>query len=53
MTVLGRLLFEIVGAEHRTGMDILIITGAILMLSFAVLVLRYGSYAFPSEPRID
>jgi phosphate starvation-inducible membrane PsiE len=42
MTALGRVLIEIVGAEHRTGMVILIIAGAILLLSFAVLVLRYG-----------
>src|SRR5215831_6577117 len=49
ITALGRVLIEIVGAEHRTGMDILIITGAILLLSFAVLVLRFGSYKYPSE----
>lgn len=49
MTALGRVLIEIVGAEHRTGMDILIVAGAILLLSFAVLVLRFGSYRFPSE----
>jgi protein PsiE len=49
ITALGRVLIEIVGAEHRTGTDILIITGAILLLSFAVLVLRFGSYNFPSE----
>src|SRR5215510_14755591 len=30
ITALGRMLIEIVGAEHRTGMDILVITGAIL-----------------------
>ncbi len=48
ITALGRVLIEIVGAEHRTGTDILIVTGAILLLSFAVLVLRYGSYKFPS-----
>jgi protein PsiE len=42
MTALGRVLIEVVGAEHRTGMDLLIITGAILLLSFAVLVLRFG-----------
>lgn len=53
MTVLGRLLIEIVGAEHRTGTDILIITGAILMLSFAVLVLRFGSHSFPSDTPSD
>jgi protein PsiE len=49
ITALGRVLIEIVGAEHRTGMDILVITGAILLLSFAVLVLRFGSYKYPSE----
>ena len=49
ITALGRVLIEIVGAEHRTGMDILVVTGAILLLSFAVLVLRFGSYKFPSE----
>ena len=46
ITALGRVLIEIVGAEHRTGVDIL---GAILLLSFAVLVLRFGSYKYPSE----
>ena len=49
LRALGRVLIEIVGAEHRTGIDILIITGAILLLSFAVLVLRFGSYKYPSE----
>ncbi|MFL6821127.1 MAG: phosphate-starvation-inducible protein PsiE [Xanthobacteraceae bacterium] len=49
ITALGRVLIEIVGAEHRTGMDILVITGAILLLSFAVLVLRFGSYKYPSD----
>jgi phosphate starvation-inducible membrane PsiE len=42
MTALGRVLIEIVGAEHRTGGAILIIAGAILLLSFAVLILRFG-----------
>jgi protein PsiE len=49
ITALGRVLIEIVGAEHRTGMDILVVTGAILLLSFAVLVLRFGSYRYPSD----
>jgi phosphate starvation-inducible membrane PsiE len=48
ITALGRVLIEIVGAEHQTGMDLLIVAGAILLLSFAVLVLRFGSYRFPS-----
>jgi hypothetical protein len=42
-------MIEIVGAEHRTGMDILFVAGAILLLSFAVLVLRYGSNRFPAD----
>src|SRR5215467_1409911 len=49
ITALGRVLVEIVGAEHRTGMDILVVSGAILLLSFAVLVLRFGSNRFPSN----
>ena len=42
ITALGRVLIEIVGAEHRTGNDLLIVAGAILALSFAVLVLRFA-----------
>jgi len=49
ITALGRVLIELVGAEHRTGMDILVVSGAILLLSFAVLVLRFGSSRFPSD----
>src|ERR1700757_4119881 len=49
ITALGRVLIEIVGAEHRTGIDILVVTGAILLLSLAVLVLRFGAYRFPSD----
>ena len=49
ITALARVLIEIVGAEHRTGTDLLIVTGAILVLSLAVLVLRFASHRFPSE----
>jgi protein PsiE len=49
ITALGRVLIEIVGAEHQTGMDILVVSGAILLLSFAVLVLRFASHRFPSN----
>jgi phosphate starvation-inducible membrane PsiE len=49
ITALGRVLIELVGAEHHTGMDILVVSGAILLLSFAVLVLRFGSNRFPSD----
>jgi protein PsiE len=43
MTALGRMLVEIVSAEHQTGMDILVVAGAILLLSIAALVLKFGS----------
>jgi phosphate starvation-inducible membrane PsiE len=49
ITALSRLLIDIAGAEHRTGTDLLVIAGAILMLSLAVLILRFGSHRFPSE----
>src|SRR5690348_3180236 len=49
ITALGRVLIEIVGAEHRTGMEIMFVTGAIFVLSCAVLVLRFASYRFPSD----
>src|ERR1700730_5545033 len=49
MTALGRVLIELVGAEHQTGMELLIVAGAILLLAFAVLVLRFGSHRFPSD----
>ena len=49
ITALGRFLIELVSAEHHTGVDILIVTGAILMLSLAVLVLRFGSSRYPSD----
>ena len=49
ITALGRVLIEIVGAEHRTGVDVVVVAGAILLLSFAVLVLKFGSYKFPSD----
>jgi len=49
ITALSRMLIQIVGAEHQTGSDILIIASAILLLSCAVLVLRFGSHRFPSD----
>jgi protein PsiE len=49
ITALGRVMIEIVGAEHQTGLEILVVAGAILLLSFAVLVLRFGSHRYPSD----
>ena len=49
ITALARVLIELVGAEHRTGTDILVVAGAILMLAFAVLILRFSSYRYPAD----
>jgi protein PsiE len=43
ITALARVLIEIVAAEHRTGNDLLIVAGAILVLSLALLMLRLAS----------
>src|SRR5215470_12810739 len=48
ITALGRTLVEIVGAEHRTGIDVLMVTAAILLLATSALILKFGSYKFPS-----
>lgn len=49
ITALARVLIELVSAEHKTGLDLVIVSGAILVVSIAVLVLRFASYRFPSE----
>ena len=49
ITALARVLIELVSAEHRTGEDLVIVTGAIMVLSIAVLILRFASHRFPSS----
>jgi len=51
MTALTRLLFGFVSVEHESDIRIVIVAGAILLLSLAVLVVRYGSNRFPSSDR--
>lgn len=48
ITALTRLLISVVSVAHETDERILIITGGILLLAVAVLVLRYGSARFPA-----
>jgi len=56
LTALTRLLIGMVNLEHVELMDaiqnphlgLLVVTGGILMLAIAVLVLRYASYKYPS-----
>ena len=49
MTALTRLMIGDVQAHHRPDMGIVLGSGAILLLAFATLVVRYGSFKFPSE----
>lgn len=48
ITALTRLMIDFVSGEHTQEIDILYIASGILILCFAALVLRFGSYSFPS-----
>lgn len=49
ITALTRLLISIVNHhENIDGLNIVMVAGAILILAIAALILRYGSYKFPS-----
>ena len=49
ITALARVLIELVGAEHKTGTDLVVVAGAILVVAIAVMVLRFASHRFPSN----
>ena len=49
ITALARVLIELVGAEHKTGTDLVIVAGAILVVAIAVMILRFASHRFPSN----
>ncbi len=53
ITALTRLLISIAN-QHETldGQTILVVSGSILLLAGASLVLRYGSYKFPSDAQM-
>ena len=48
MTALTRMLISDVQAHHSPDMGVVIIAGAILLLALATLVVRFGSYKYPS-----
>jgi protein PsiE len=50
MTALTRLLISDVQDHHRPGMEVVYVTGAILILAASTLVIRYGSNKFPAGP---
>jgi protein PsiE len=49
MTALTRLLISDVQGHHSPEIGIVVISGAILLLALATLVIRYGSARFPSR----
>jgi len=48
MTALTRMLISDVSAHHRPDMGAILVSGAILLLAIATLVIRYGSFKYPS-----
>jgi phosphate starvation-inducible membrane PsiE len=50
MTALTRMLISDVQAHHRPDWGIVYVSGAILLLAVATLVVRYASAKFPSGP---
>ena len=53
ITALTRLLISMVFVEHNPDLRIVIVTGGILLLSVGVLILRIGSYKYPSSNADD
>ena len=49
MTALTRLLFGFISVVQETDTRILIVSGAILLLAMAVLIVRFGSSRFPVD----
>jgi phosphate starvation-inducible membrane PsiE len=53
ITALVRLLIGDIQAHHRLDWGIVMVSGAILLLALANLVVRYGSSRFPSPPSAE
>jgi len=49
MTALTRLLIEVISTTHDADLKVIMISAAILLLSFSVILLRYGSVHLPIE----
>jgi phosphate starvation-inducible membrane PsiE len=53
ITALTRMLIGFINVQHTPDEGILLISGAIVLLSFGVLVLRFGSTKYPSRSTGD
>ena len=49
ITALTRMMIGFINVNHTPDIGIVIISGAILLLALAALVLRFGSYKYPSK----
>jgi protein PsiE len=50
ITAATRHMIGVLNQSHHPGLELLIISGAILILSIALLCVRYGSHSFPAGP---
>lgn len=48
MTALTRMMIADIQHNHQPGLGVLYVSGAILLLAFATLVIRYGSHRYPA-----
>ncbi len=48
ITALTRLLIADIQHDHKADLGLLIVTGAILLLAFSILIVRYASWHYPS-----
>ena len=53
ITALTRMMIADIQHNHQPGIGILYVSGAILLLALAALVIRYGSYRYPATPNLD
>ena len=51
ITALTRLLISDIQHNHKASMDLVIITGSILILAVAILIVRHASWRYPSVIR--
>ncbi|MEB3754263.1 phosphate-starvation-inducible protein PsiE [Acinetobacter sp. MD2(2019)] len=48
ITALTRLLISVIQHDHKASLDLLIVTGSILILALAIFIVRYASWHYPS-----
>ncbi len=53
ITAVTRLIIDVVNVKHEASMEVMFLGGAILILAFANLVVRYASYKYPSKINIE